>query len=348
VKAIVIERPHAAVYREVDRPTVGPADVLVRSRRVGICRTDLEILRGEVPPAWVRYPCIPGHEWSGVVEEVGAAITDLRGGEPVVCEGMVPCMHCWRCRSGQTNLCENYGQLGFSRSGGCAELVAVPRHIVHPLPNTVSLDSAALIEPVSCVLRALERVRPVAGDAIGVIGVGTLGSAALQLAKLFGPRVLVAYGIRDEELAFARRQGANHTINARQGNAELKTRELVGAALDIVIETAGSIEAIDLGTQLVRHGGRVATLGIPGESQTLKLPANRLVDKDLELVASLSYTSAVFAKAVRLAANRLIDLESIVTHRFKISEFGEAFRLMDKRQGMVAKILLEHAPNGAN
>src|SRR5919109_1473393 len=135
MKAVVIERPHTAAYREVERPVFGPNEVLVRSRRVGICRTDLEILRGEVPPAWVRYPCVPGHEWSGTVTAVGDAVTDLHPGDAVVCEGMVPCRHCPRCRTGQTNLCENYGQLGFSRAGGGAELVAVPRHIVHRLPD---------------------------------------------------------------------------------------------------------------------------------------------------------------------------------------------------------------------
>lgn len=131
-------------------------------------------------------------------------------------------------------------------------------------------------------------------------------------------------------------------INVRDVNAEAATERLLGGRLDIVIETAGPIEAIDLATRLVRHGGRVATLGIPGESTRLELPGNRLVDKDLELIASLSYTSAVFTKVVQLLANRLIDLERIVTHRFTASNFQDAFELMQDRQGMVAKILLEH------
>ena len=342
MKAIVIERPHRAAFADVESPTFGSNEVLVRSHKVGVCRTDLEILKGEVPPSWVRYPCIPGHEWSGTIVSVGASVTDLHPGDPVVCEGMIPCTYCARCRAGQTNLCENYGQLGFSRAGGGAELVAVPRHIVHRLPDNVSLTGAALVEPAACVLRALERLRPSPGDAIGVIGIGTLGSATVQLARLFGPRAIVAYGIRDDELAFAREQGANHTINVRDVNAEVATERSLGGRLDIVIETAGPIEAIDLATRLVRHGGRVATLGIPGESTRLELPGNRLVDKDLELIASLSYTSAVFARVVQLLANRLIDLERIVTHRFSASNFQDAFELMQDRQGMVAKILLEH------
>lgn len=342
MKAIVIERPNQAAFVELPRPSIGSNDVLIRSQKVGVCRTDLEILKGEVPPAWVRYPCIPGHEWSGTVADVGSAVTDLREGDAVVCEGMVPCMHCERCRTGQTNLCENYGQLGFSRAGGGAEFVAAPRHIVHRLPDGVSLEAAAVIEPASCVLRALERTRPSVGDAIGIIGIGTLGSAAVQLARLMGPRAIVAYGLRDEELAFARGQGATHSVNVAQTDAAAETKRLLNDGLDIVIETAGTIDAIDLATRLVRHGGRVATLGIPGESAKLVLPGNRLIDKDIELIASLSYTTAVFTRVVKLVTNGLIDLASIVTHRFPARDFKDAFALMHDRKGTVAKILLEH------
>ena len=342
MKALVIERPNQAAFIDVERPTVGMNEVLIRSRKVGVCRTDLEILKGEVPPAWVRYPCIPGHEWSGTVVEVGNGVTDLRDGDGVVCEGMIPCSHCERCRTGQTNLCLNYDQLGFSRAGGGAEFVAVPRHIVHRLPDAVSLEAAAVIEPASCVFRALERTRPNAGDAIGIIGIGTLGAAAVQLARLFGPRAIVAYGLRDEELAFSRRHGASVTINVKETDPEAETVGLLGDRLDVVIETAGAIEAIDLATRVVRHGGRIATLGIPGESSRLVLPGNRLVDKDIELIASLSYTTAVFTRVVRLVANRMIDLDSIVTHRVAARDFRDAFELMQERREMVAKILLEH------
>jgi 2-desacetyl-2-hydroxyethyl bacteriochlorophyllide A dehydrogenase len=346
VKAVLIAQPFKAEFVDIEPPRCGPMDVLVQSHKVGVCRTDLEIFRGEVPPAWVRYPCIPGHEWSGTVVEAGSGITDLQQGQAVVCEGMVPCMHCRRCRSGQTNLCENYGQIGFSRAGGCAEFVAVPRHVLHPLPHGVSLSAAALVEPAACVLRALQRTRPQVGEAIGVIGIGTLGSAALQLSRLFGPRMITAFGIRDEELVFAQGQGADHVVNSRDADAEQETIQLVGDRLDVVIETAGTIPAIDLATRLVRHGGRIATLGIPGESSKLVLPGNRLVDKDVELIASLSYTSAVFTQVVQLVASRLIDLERIVTHRFPTSAFGDAFGLMEHPTGTVAKILLEH--HGAN
>jgi D-arabinose 1-dehydrogenase-like Zn-dependent alcohol dehydrogenase len=164
---VVIERPGAVALRELDAPVCGPDDVVVRSRAAGVCRTDLEVLRGELDPRWVRYPCVPGHEWSGEIAEVGEAVEGLSVGDRVVCEGMIPCGRCRRCTAGETNLCENYDQLGFTRVGGYGELVLVPARVAHRLPDEVGFDEGVLVEPASVVLRALERARPPAPPAAG-------------------------------------------------------------------------------------------------------------------------------------------------------------------------------------
>src|SRR5262245_38891793 len=104
------------------------------SHKAGVCRTDIEVLNGVLDPRWIRYPCIPGHEWAGSVADTGSNVTDLRPEERVVCEGIIPCLRCRRCKAGETNLCENYDQLGFTRPGGYGEYVVVPRHVVHRLP----------------------------------------------------------------------------------------------------------------------------------------------------------------------------------------------------------------------
>ena len=342
MRAIVIERPHEIALREVETPRCGPDDVLVRSHKAGICRTDLEVLHGQLSPRWVRYPCIPGHEWSGSVAEVGANVRDLAPGERVVCEGIIPCTRCRRCRAGETNLCENYDQLGFTRGGGYGEFVLAPQHVVHRLPDGVSFDAGVLIEPASCVLRGLERGRLAPGESVGVIGVGTLGSIGVLLTRLFAARPVVAYGIRAEELAFAERLGADHVVDVSHADAEEETARLTGGGLDVVVETAGAVPAVELATRIVRPGGRVVLLGIAGEGKRLELPADRIVLKDIELIGAVSYTSAVWGRMMRLVEGGSLDLESIVTHRFPAGDFEAAFELMDRREGTVAKILLEH------
>jgi L-iditol 2-dehydrogenase len=334
VKAVVIDRPHDVAYRDVDAPTCGPADVLVRSHKAGVCRTDLDVLEGALDLRWVRYPCIPGHEWSGSVADVGHDVTDLHPGDRVVCEGIIPCNRCGRCKVGATHLCANYDHLGFTRGGGYGELVVAPRHVVHRLPDSVSYEAAVLVEPGSVVLRGLERGRLAVGESVGVIGIGTLGSLAVLLARLFSPREIVAFGIRDEELELARSLGADHTVNVADGEPD--------AGLDLVVETAGAVPAIELATRLAREGGRIVQLGLP-KGGKLELPADWLLLRDLELIGSVAYTTSTWARMVDLVRDGLVALDPVVTHRFPATEFEEAFELMDRRKGIVGKIVLEHA-----
>jgi 2-desacetyl-2-hydroxyethyl bacteriochlorophyllide A dehydrogenase len=347
MKAVVIERPHEVAFVEVKTPSPGPGDVLVRSRVAGVCRTDLEILNGGfADPRWVTFPLVPGHEWSGTVAEVGSGVTDLERGARVVCEGIVPCNRCSRCKAGQTNFCERYNHIGFSRGGGYGEYVVVPRHVVHVLPESVSLDEAVLVEPASCVLRGLERGRPRPGETVGVIGIGTLGSLALTLARLYAPGALLAYGIRPDELRFAEGLGATATVHVGEIDAVTETRRIAGDGLDLVLETAGAPEAVELATRLVRPGGRVVLLGIAGEGRTVELPTDRIALGDMNVIGSFSYTTAAWSEVVGLLTRGVVDFEPLVTHRFPAARFDEAFRLMDAREGVVAKVLLEHAPDG--
>src|SRR5207247_8294450 len=170
-------------------------------------------------------------------------------GDRVVCEGIVPCLRCPRCNAGETNLCEHYDQLGFTRGGGYGEYVLAPRHVVHPLPGHISLDAAVLVEPASVVLRGIERGRASPGEAVGVVGVGSLGALALRLVRLFSPSEVVAYGIRDTELELARSLGSDRTVN-------LAVERPTEGELDLVLECAGAVAAVELATRLVRQGGR--------------------------------------------------------------------------------------------
>lgn len=343
MKAVVIERPHEASWVEVETPTPAAGDVLVRSHAAGVCRTDLEMFTGGLTdPRWVRFPLVPGHEWTGTIAELGEGVTEFEVGDRVVCEGMIPCNRCRRCKEGSTQLCLNYDQIGFTREGGYGEYVRAPRHVVHRLPQDVSFAAGVLIEPASCVLRGLERARPRPGDTIGVIGVGTLGSLAVALARLSSPGALVAYGMREEELEMARRLGATATVHVADEDAVAATRGLVGTGLDLVVETAGAAAAVDLATQLVRPGGRVVLLGIAGAGRMLEIPADRIMFADMDVIGSCSYPTSSWSNVVRLLEHGLVDFEPIVTHRFPAAQFADAFAVLEERRGTVAKVLLEH------
>jgi 2-desacetyl-2-hydroxyethyl bacteriochlorophyllide A dehydrogenase len=336
MKAVVIERPNKVVYRDVEAPVVGPGDVLVQSRMAGLCRTDIEMMTGAfTDPRWVHYPVVPGHEWAGTVVAAGEDVESVRLGDRVVCEGFVTCQRCRRCRAGQTQWCERIEAIGFTRPGGYAELVAAPERVVHVLPEHVSFAAGVLVEPASVVLHGLEKASPRPGEAVGVIGVGTLGSLAIALLRLHSPARIVAYGVRHEELELATSLGATEVVLAGQGTP-------ADAELDLVVETAGAPVAVRLATELCRPAGRVVLLGIAGEGRSLTLPSDLLVGKDMALIGSIAYPAAVWSRVVGLVGDGVVDLDPVVTHRFPMPEFEDAVRLMDEREGIVAKIVLEH------
>jgi 2-desacetyl-2-hydroxyethyl bacteriochlorophyllide A dehydrogenase len=336
MKAVVVDGPHQVRYREVDAPAVGPDDVLVASREAGLCRTDIEVMTGLfTDPRWVQFPVIPGHEWSGTVLEVGANVDSVRAGDRVVCEGLIGCHRCGPCRRGETHWCERIEALGFTRPGGYAELVTVPARVVHRLPDHVSFDAGVLVEPASVVLHGLEKAHPQPGETVGVIGIGTLGSLAIALLRLYSPSRLVAYGIREEELELATALGASEVVCISAGAPG-------PAELDLVVNTAGAPSAIALAAAMCRPGGRAVLLGIAGEASTLTLPSDLLTGKDMALIGSLAYPASVWSRVVGLLSDGVLELDRIVTHRFPAAEFQEAVRLMDDRHGIVAKIVLEH------
>jgi L-iditol 2-dehydrogenase len=343
VRAIVIEKPNAVALREIETPTPGPGEVRVRSVRAGVCRTDLDIATGALDPRWVRFPVVPGHEWSGVVDSVGEGVTGVEPGLRVVCEGNIPCLRCARCRAGDTHLCANYDAVGFTRGGGWGEFVVVPSRILHTLPDHVSFDTAVLVEPGSCVVKALDRARIEPAETVGVVGVGAMGALAIRIARLRSPGAIVAYGLHAGELELALALGADAVVNVAEADAEEETRRIAGGGLDVVVETAGAVAAVELSTRLVREGGRVVNLGIAGRDAALTLPADRIPLRDLTVLGSVGYTTAAWAKMVALLRDRLVDLDPIVTHHFPLERFEDAFALMDERRGVVARIVLEHA-----
>jgi len=175
-----------------------------------------------------------------------------------------------------------------------------------------------------------------------VIGIGTLGSLAATLARLYAPGTLVAYGVRREELDFAIRLGADAAVHVTEEDPIAATHRLASGGLDLVIETAGAVDAVDLATQLVRPGGRAVLLGIAGEGKMIELPADRIMFGDMDVIGSCSYSTSAWSHVMRVLEQGLVELDPIVTHRFPAELFRDAFELMNNRNGVVAKVLLEH------
>jgi L-iditol 2-dehydrogenase len=329
-QGLVVGRPGELDLKELPEPAPGPGEVLVRPAYCGLCGTDLELLAGEVDPAFVRYPLVLGHEWSGVVEAIGEQVAGLAPGTRCVAEGIIPCGTCASCRVGATNVCETYDEIGFTRPGGAAERLVVPARLVHPLDESVSLRDAALTEPASVVLTGLEKLGLRPGLRVGVVGDGSIALLSVLLASLWSPGSIEVFGRRGDQAELAVELGAS----------SFSTGEPSGG-LDLVIEAAGSTDAVAGAARAVRRGGRVLTLGLPPTGSTLELPGDLLVNNDVALVGSFGYTSGAWARVVALLNSGRLRPGALITHVVPLAGYAAAFDELRTPSGPRGKVMLE-------
>ena len=325
--ALVVTEPGHVVLAARPAPTAASGETLVQPDLVGLCGTDLEIIGGQVDPAFIRYPIGLGHEWTGIV----TGDSPLAGSRVVV-EGVVACGHCARCVCGETNLCETYDEFGFTRDGAAAGLVAVPTALVHPIAAGVAAEDAVLTEPASVVYRGLSRAAIGHGGRVLVIGDGTIALLAVYLLRLWSPAEVVMLGRREAQADLAARAGA--------ARFEISP-EVAGSGYDLVIEAAGAVEAASVAFTAARRGGSVLLLGLPPHGETAALRVDDVVNNDLAILGSFSYTAAAWRDIVRLLNAGAIRPGFVVTHRFGLSDWERALACLRGGDGPRGKVLLE-------
>lgn len=271
----------------------------------GVCGTDLELIDGTIDPAYVHYPLVLGHEWVGRLERDVAGVGPT--GKNVVVEGIIPCGACAACARGAHNICAIYDEIGFTRAGAIAEHVSVPEGLVHLLGDDVELDDAALVEPMAVVWRALTRL-PIRHDlSVAIIGDGTIALLAAHLVRLFEPRRTTVFGRREEQRELALLAGADEF--------EVSSPSQL---FDLVIEASGSGEGVGTAIDHCARGGMVILLGLPPHGTKVDLAPDDLVNNDVIIQGSFSYTREAFADVVRRLNTRELRPSFLITHRFEL------------------------------
>jgi 2-desacetyl-2-hydroxyethyl bacteriochlorophyllide A dehydrogenase len=340
MKAVIIQRPRHASYVDTDRPRAGEGQVLARVASVGICMSDVELLEGTRPDAYVTYPVQPGHEWCGTVAELGAGVSGLRVGQRVAVEGHNFCRTCFWCRRGETNLCETYAEFGFTLPGGYAEFVAVRADLAHPFADLVPFDVAALTEPAACAGHGVLRAQIQPGDTVVVIGPGTIGLLALAWARLFTPRHLVVVGRSAKNETIARAMGATAYVASPNDAAALVRQLTGGRGADVVFEATGNRASIPVAIDVTRRGGTLVLEGIGGATAVEPMDTDAFCLKNLHVHGIFAYASRHFVHALRLIENGLLDVSPLITHKFPLAEYQRAFDLLKNQNESVVKVLL--------
>ncbi len=313
--------------KEID---ILPDEILVAPIATGVCGTDLEIIDGKIAAAFVRYPIVLGHEWCGRVVKIGSAVNTVDVGARVVTEGIIPCGTCFECLGDHTNRCITYEELGFTKPGAAADQVVVNAKFVHLIADSVSNESAVLVEPTAVVTQGLLKVQPARGAKILVIGDGTIGLIAARVAHAWNPSVVHMVGLKEGQAALAKEAGVELFMTASPTEK-----------YDLIIDASGASSRItDAVHQLVR-GGSLLLLGFTGPDVKTCLSIDDVVNSDLTITASFGYSRKAWEMTVGFLNSGKLDLTFLVTHRYPLGKYQDAIDALRTAPSPRGKIIFE-------
>lgn len=332
--------------RERPAPSPGPGQVLVAPRVVGICGSDLHYYKDGRIGTWrVRRPHVLGHEFAGVVTELGEGVGGTRVGDHITVEPIVPCETCEACRRGVYNLCPRMRFTGSPHTDGALQdRVAVPERGVHSLPEGMDSAIGALAEPTSIAVHSVRRgeVRP--GETVLIIGAGPIGLLILAVARAYGAGSVHSTDLDDGRLALAADLGATSAVNVGglQPEEILERTEPSGA--DVVFEAVGTPGTLETALRLVRPGGRVVAVGVNTEE---RIPFNLLLAQSMEATVIPVYLGRdAFPEAISLLASGRIDGAKLISHRFPLERASEAMDTALSVSSGAVKVMIEVAGAG--
>ena len=339
MKALVKSKPEPGIWLEdLPEPPVGPNDVRIAVRRTSICGTDIHIYEwDEWAQNTISVPLTLGHEFAGVVAEVGSEVHGYTAGDRVSAEGHITCGYCRNCRAGRRHLCIHAVGIGVERPGGFAESVVVPASNVFKLPAQISDDLGAILDPLGNATHTALSFDLVGEDVL-ITGAGPIGIMACRIARFVGARHIVITDVNEYRLDLARRMGASVALDVRAGSIAATMAALgMTEGFDVGFEMSGHASALGDLIDAMHHGGKVALLGLP--SSSVKFDWSKVVFKGLTLKGI--YGREMFETWYKMASMLQSGLEivPIISHHLPYTEFADAFEIM--RTGQSGKIILD-------
>lgn len=346
MKAGVVHARNDIRYEDIKKPEIEPGKVIVKVKYTGICGSDVPRVNGD---ACHYYPNVLGHEFSGVVDEVGEGVTTLKKGDRVAGVPLVPCMKCADCQKGNYSLCKHYSFIGSREFGSFAEYVQVPEKNAVKFADEVSFEQGALFEPATVALHGLRRVDYKGGKTVAILGGGTIGMMTAQWAKIFGAKSVTVFDIVDERLELAKRLGADYGVNSGAADFMDQVNEITGGrGFDYVYETAGNTITMKMAFKLAANKAGVCFIGTPTKELSFTVDEWEAINrKEFILTGSwMSYSAPFPGDEWDLTAHyfntgELKYDDSFIFKKMPLSQIADAFEMF-KTPGLVkGKILID-------
>ena len=327
MKAASILQPNQIEMQELPIPEPAPGELLVHVMASGICGTDVHIFQGEYLGS---YPIIPGHEFAGVIEQIGSAVTRFKIGDRVAVEPNLPCDNCVNCLNNRQNFCLNWQAVGVTQPGGMAQYVIVPEKATFSIGDLL-FEQGAFMEPLSCVLHGLERLDLTVASRVLLLGAGPIGLLLLQGLRLNGAAEVVVVDKNPDRAALAQSLGADRSAT-RLDEIELD-------AYDAVVDATGAVAVMGRTLDFARPGGKILLFGVPPSGQTMSVEAFPIFHKGLTILSSFTSLRNSY-QALGLLKSKSILVDKLISHRLPLQELQRGIKLIERGREPVYKVMI--------
>lgn len=325
MKAAFVRGPSTVDVTDTEKPVLGSGDILVRMQSCGICGSDVEKVFGKYGQPSMRL----GHEPAGVIVDIGANVTDFKKGDRVFTHHHVPCYSCHLCNHGNETMCSKYYETNLSPCGLAEEYVVPEWNVVHggvlKIPDTMSFDEAAMIEPLACCVRAWNKFTYHKGDTAAVFGAGPTGMMHVMLARANEFSKIFAFDINEYRLDFARSFGAMPLKSGDSQSIQKTLTETQNLGVDVSIVATGALSAISDAITMTRKGGTIVMFGVPSKGATMNIDMSVIYSKELSIVPSYAASDRDTKQALDLISSGKVNAKRLITHRYSLNDSQKAF-----------------------
>lgn len=338
MKQIRLVEPEKLIREEVEMPDIGHGQVLVKVKRIGICGSDIHAYYGNHP--YISCPIVQGHEFSGEIARVGKDVKGLYKGDRVTAMPQLVCGKCYPCTHGNYHICNHLKVIGCQADGAAREYIPLDHRLIAKLPDGLSFDQGAMVEPLAVGVHAVKRLGKISGSDLLILGAGPIGNLTAQAAMGFGARAVVITDIIDRRLELAKTCGIERTVNVFKEDLDAKVKEYLGRdGADAILECVGIAETISYAIDTARKGTDIVVVGVFGEKPCMDI--GLVQDKELRLIGTLMYKAEDYRDAVEMINDGRIILEPLISRHFLFEEFPDAFAYIEKNREQTMKVMID-------